>query len=267
MRTISITLDDMHQMYTKTIEHKSSDLSDGLCIDFFVDKKTYKDSELLLIVSTLSTHLVWLKYENGRFIIDLSKLKQVYSELFTGNCNWMTGSIKLKPEIEELWDDSSKKSITFCATYEQLINNMPQRIFLSHKGANKDLVREYYILFKELGLDPWYDEEDMAAGTDPYRGILQGFKESCAVIFFITPHFKDERFLSTEITYAVKEYTNRPEFKIITLQFKDKESDQMGVIPELLETYIWKTPKTDLEAMREIIKALPIKLGVPFRKN
>lgn len=32
----------------------------------------------------------------------------------------------------------------------------------------------------------------------------------------------------------------------------------MGEIPELLKAYVWKTPKTSLEALREIVRALPI---------
>ncbi|GIP01527.1 hypothetical protein J14TS5_66120 [Paenibacillus lautus] len=29
----------------------------------------------------------------------------------------------------------------------------------------------------------------------------------------------------------------------------------------MLEDYVWKTPQTELEAFKEIIKALPIKVG------
>ncbi len=62
---------------------------------------------------------------------------------------------------------------------------MQDRILLSHKGANKSVVRLYYRALKAGGFCPWLDEEDMPAGTNPDRGIRQGFKDSCAVVFFL----------------------------------------------------------------------------------
>ena len=72
------------------------------------------------------------------------------------------------------------------------------------------------------------------------------------------PSFKDEGYLETEINYAIKEKrTKGDRFAIITLQFVDAEG-KAGEIPELLKTYVWKKPKTSLEALREIVRALPI---------
>lgn len=269
MRNISITLSDNNEnLHMQTREHDISDISDGICIDFYIKKKAYKDRELLLIISSLSLKLTWLKAEHDKFYIDLLNLKNSFPKLFTGNCEWMIGSIEIKPDIDDIYDDESIKSVTFTATYDQIKNNKSKKIFLSHKGANKDLVREFYYLLKELGFDPWFDEVDMPAGTDPYRGILQGFKESCSVIFFITPEFVDDAFLHNEISYALREHTaRRSDFKIITLLFKGEGSVKDLIVPELLEQYIWKTPKTQLEAVTEIIKALPLRLGEPLWKK
>jgi hypothetical protein len=44
-------------------------------------------------------------------------------------------------------------------------------------------------MLQELGFDSWLDEEAMSAGTELERGILRGFKDSCAALFFITPNF------------------------------------------------------------------------------
>ena len=49
-------------------------------------------------------------------------------------------------------------------------------------------------------------------------------------------------------------------FSIITLVFTDEEG-KIGEVPELLKTYVWKQPSDHLEALQEIIKALPIKVG------
>jgi len=98
----------------------------------------------------------------------------------------------------------------------------------------------------------------MPAGTELHRAIQRGLKASCAAVFFITPAFKDTGFLRKEIDYAVDEQRRRPEdFRIISLV--------MGVsndsVPELLQSFVWKEAKNEIEAMVEILRALPIRVG------
>ncbi|KQC13368.1 MAG: hypothetical protein APR63_08835 [Desulfuromonas sp. SDB] len=136
----------------------------------------------------------------------------------------------------------------------------PMRIFLSHKGADKPMVREFKRTFEELGFDPWLDEDAMAAGVELERAILQGFKDSCAAVFFVTPNFQDEEYLSTEVNYAIQEKRNKGErFSIVTIVFS--EGPNRGVVPDLLKQYVWKEPNSEVEAFREIIRAIPIKVG------
>ena len=83
-------------------------------------------------------------------------------------------------------------------------------------------------------------------------------QDSCGVVFFITPSFKDEGYLQTEIDYAIQEKRKKEDkFAIITLQFISDDGKE-APIPDLLEPYVWKKPKTPLEALREIVRALPI---------
>lgn len=134
------------------------------------------------------------------------------------------------------------------------------KIFLSHKGADKVLVRKYKATLEVLGYDVWLDEDAMPAGTSLHRGILQGFKDSCAAVFFITPEYKDEGFLETEVNYAITEKMQKGDkFSIITLVYEN--DGKQGEVSELLKTYVWKEPADDLEALREIVKALPLKMG------
>ena len=44
---------------------------------------------------------------------------------------------------------------------------------------------------EELGYEPWLDDDAVPAGTLRERGLLQGMQASCAVVFFVTPSFKD----------------------------------------------------------------------------
>ncbi len=133
-------------------------------------------------------------------------------------------------------------------------------IFLSHKGSDKNMVLEYKGILEKLGYKPWLDEEAMPAGAPLERSLLKGMQESCAVIFFVTANFKDEGFLETEINYAVAEKREKGDrFAIITLILDDSggEPDIESVVPPLLKPYVWKQPKSQLQALEEILRALP----------
>ena len=136
----------------------------------------------------------------------------------------------------------------------------PMRVFLSHKGADKPMVRMFKRILEEIGFDPWLDEDAMAAGAELERSILQGFKDSCAAVFFVTPNFQDESYLSTEINYAIQEKRSKGDrFSIVTIVFSDGSGK--GVVPDLLKQYVWKEPASELEAFREILRAIPVAAG------
>ena len=136
--------------------------------------------------------------------------------------------------------------------------NNEVRIFLSHKSQDKPMVKRYHQALLDLGFSPWLDEPDMPAGTNLERGILKGFEESCAAVFFITDNFKDENYLATEVDYAVMQKRKKgKKFAIITLRYA-------GNVPELLKTYTWATISNDLEGFHELLRALPVQTG-PIR--
>lgn len=136
--------------------------------------------------------------------------------------------------------------------------NQSKKIFLSHKGSDKNMVIDFKDTLKLLGYDPWLDDDAMPAGTPVDRAIMQGMNDSCAVVFFITASFEDRGYLQTEVDYAIREkYRKGDKFSIITLVFSDAGGNTAR-IPDLLEPFAWKTPSTHLEALREIVRALPI---------
>ena len=121
---------------------------------------------------------------------------------------------------------------------------------------DKKMVRRFQRALEAIGHEVWLDEKDLKAGDLLERGILQGFEESCAAVFFITDKFKDERYLKAEIDYAIAQQRARDEgFRIITLAFR--RGRQRVEIPPLLKNYVWKTPLSELDALTEILKALP----------
>lgn len=134
------------------------------------------------------------------------------------------------------------------------------KIFLSHKSTDKEKVREYARTLTGLGFDVWLDEDAMHAGVELERSILQGFQDSCAAVFFITPNYEDENYLRTEINYAISEKRKKGDkFSLITLVLSSEVKDIK--IPSLLEPYVWKNVSSDLAGLQEIIKALPINIS------
>jgi hypothetical protein len=149
-----------------------------------------------------------------------------------------------------------------CGTEIDMKISDSKKVFLSHKGIDKEYVIDFKKSLDLIGYDPWLDEDAMPAGTPLERGLLQGMQDSCGVVFFITPSFKDEGFLQTEVNYAIAEKRKKGDkFAIITLQFVDEDGDT-GEVPPLLQIYVWKKPKSPLEALREIVRGLPIIPGI-----
>lgn len=174
----------------------------------------------------------------------------------------------VRPLAEELshrlGDAANIASPEIRALQAVLPNRIPgdseTRIFLSHKTVDKPMVRLYHQVLTELGFRPWLDESDMPAGSSLERSLLQGFEESCAAVFFITENFVDEKYLATEVEYAVIQKRKKgKKFAIITLRYSDA-----APIPGLLEPFIYKTVNNHLEGLYELVRALPIELG-PMR--
>ena len=91
----------------------------------------------------------------------------------------------------------------------------PGKIFLSHKGIDKPKVREFKQILEQLGFAPWLDEDAMTAGVELERELLNGFKESCAAVFFVTRAFEDGNYLATEVNYAIAEKRQKKEHFVI----------------------------------------------------
>lgn len=175
--------------------------------------------------------------------------------------------IKTKDLIFFVKNDLSnlQSEILFNLKNQELYMNLqPIKIFLSHKSINKPKVREFKKTLELLGFQPWIDEDAMHAGVELERALLTGMQESCAAIFFITPDYIDENYLSSEITYAIQRKRADSNFAIIALNIEENGTE--GVVPMLLTPYVWKKPSSDLEALQEILKALPVKVGDVFFK-
>ncbi|EJR82306.1 toll/interleukin-1 receptor domain-containing protein [Bacillus cereus] len=257
MRIVSITLTH-DETYTE-LEHNIYAKEEGISIDFVMGIENIPSKEHIFRIKRETENLKWLSFEDASFYFNLDLMKVEYPTLF-GECNWMKGKVKIAPS-NATCITTDRTVISFSMTKEEIESTFPQKIFLSHKGANKPMVRKYFNLLKELGFDPWMDEKDLVNGDPLDRGLLKGMKESCACVFFITPEFKDEDYLADEINYAKREKKEKRErFNIITLQFANEKGEK-GVVPDILTYEVYTSPNSELEAFNDIIRSLPIRLG------
>lgn len=223
--------------------------------------------------------IIVLKHTGNRAVITSTGLGQLNSDLVGVTTldqrnkptvrNRLTSHFGLTPSdavfIVAPDGDIREELLLSLQQHEFVMGLMPMKIFLSHKGADKPLVREFKQTLSLLGFDPWLDEDAMQAGAELERSLMKGFHDSCAAVFFVTPNYKDENYLATEVDYALQEKRKKGErFAIITLVLERHGS---GVeVPQLLHRYVWKEPANHLEALREIIKALPVQSGSVYWK-
>jgi hypothetical protein len=230
------------------------DPPDELCLSIgFVGKLTRRTALQKARKRQAEGALPWLLYEKRRWQLDVERLRAAFPHEALDQ-RWR-GRPRLEVELDDGRNgmDTPLTVVHFsCA----LADIQSRRIFLSHKGEDKKMVRRFQRALEAIGHEVWLDEKDLKAGDLLERGILQGFEESCAAVFFITDKFKDERYLKSEIDYAIAQQRARDEgFRIITLAFR--RGRQRVEIPPLLKNYVWKSPLSELDALTEILKALP----------
>lgn len=207
--------------------------------------------------------------------IDLGFLSEFVSNIDNSNIDSLREIIKterdLKPRdsvvILSIDGSNLENELEKTLKYHEIITGVVKmKIFLSHKSVDKKLVREVKKTLNILGFDAWLDEDELYAGVSLERGIMKGFDDSCAAIFFVTPDFKDESYLGSEVDYAIaQKRAKKDNFAIIVLVIEKDGS--FGVVPGLLNSYIYKKPENQLQMIQEIIRALPMKLGKPMRRN
>lgn len=196
----------------------------------------------------------------------ISSFGQLFGKYKARDANPLVLNIVLRP-LAEMLSDRLRSQVEIANPAIRELAGVPlsripaddeTRIFLSHKTADKPLVTPYYDVLKELGLSPWLDSHDMRPGDVLHRGISDGFDHACAVVFFITKNFRDERWLAHEINRAVHRKIDRENrFAIITLVFDGAE------VPRPLQDYIYHSVNNEVEAVRQILRGLPIEVGPP----
>jgi hypothetical protein len=244
------------------------DDSDGFILHFNLEGKYAPARVHEVFGNTFSAaHLEWIRPRRHQWEIDLDGARAQFNDLL--KADWIRGYVNIEPEITDRTTSAYGRSreethIALRFVRKEILLSQQSRIFLSHKGANKPLVVQFHQVLKELGFDPWLDQEDIVAGYSLHRELLGGMQASCAAVFFITPEFRDETYLAHEIDLAMAERTTRRDrFRIISLALADT-SGARGEVPANLKTLVYKEPTSELDALYEILRALPIAVGPPM---
>lgn len=243
------------------------DSGEGIVLYFpFYSKKRNQAAFEEIAKSLKENQVEWLIQRGSYWFLDFDKLRDSHPYL-TVDFPWANGVHRLEPEVNtepSEKDGTLKTKVQFFITEADVMSNQ-DRIFLSHKGVDKPLARSFKETLSIIGLRPWLDEDAMPAGTSLERGLLKGFRESCAAVFFITHSFQDEGYLGSEVEYAIAQKREKGDrFAIITLLFSDPASGS-PTVPELLQPFVWKKPTDHLEALREILRALPLELNPSWK--
>ena len=241
----------------------------GLTVTFPYHHVSLQKAQKELAALLSQNQVEWLRpSRQGLWLFRSDAFKAQFPDY--SNETWLRGDILVpmdhdvtKKRVFHREEDSTH--CQFVVTPEMIEEQMPKKVFLSHKGADKPMVRRYKEALESVGIVAWLDEDAMPAGVELERGLLAGFNESCAAVFFVTESFRDAGFLATEINYALGERRTKQErFSIITLLIGEL-ADSIAV-PPLLRPYIWKRATTELVGFTEIVRGLPVKLGSPAWK-
>lgn len=124
------------------------------------------------------------------------------------------------------------------------------RIFVSHRGTNKNLARKLARILAEIGIDPWLDEDKMNAGDDLIAKIRSGIKNSDAAVFLVSADFIDSGWLRKEVEIAERHQIDNRRFRLIPIRLMKAE------VPENFEHLLWAEADDSSDAILQVIRAI-----------
>jgi len=125
---------------------------DGVLLNFPVGNDVRRRSAFNIVEKLLAENeITWLVRADRQWQLNLDELKQFVIQQNGAECQWndaawMTGIISVEPDIETHPSDShngvrNEIIVQFLITREDIELAVNRRIFLSHKGTDKPIVR------------------------------------------------------------------------------------------------------------------------------
>ena len=122
-------------------------------------------------------------------------------------------------------------------THENIRNDKNiMKVFLSYSKPDLYMVRPIYYLLKNIGFDPWMDEEDILGGQDWELEISKNIKKAHVVIIFLSSNAVNRAgYLHKEIREAMNKAELQPEGTIFIIPVKLDDCR----VPTRLNTWQW----------------------------
>jgi len=110
------------------------------------------------------------------------------------------------------------------------------RVFLCHASGDKARVRHLSAQLREIGIDPWLDEEKLLPGHDWRVEIAKALREAHAVVVCLSQHSVTKAgYMQKEIVYALDIADEQPEGAIFIVPVKLEECS----VPQRLSRWHW----------------------------
>lgn len=130
------------------------------------------------------------------------------------------------------------------------------KVFLSHRGIEKPLVRSVDRTLRMLNLKTWLDEDDILVGAPLVRAVNAAFESCSAAVFFISKDFMDVGVIGVEIERAIHHRAmSKTPFSIIPLVLRQHGGTD-DLVPQPLRDLKW-VQVDDVDIVPVILTGLP----------
>jgi len=106
-------------------------------------------------------------------------------------------------------------------------------VFLSYASEDLKEVRKLYLHFKEQGMQPWLDKEDLTAGVEWDSATRKAIQQSDFIVICLSSRTNKRGYIQREIKLALECYEEIPPGKVFLLPIRFEECD----VPENLLKY------------------------------
>jgi hypothetical protein len=115
-------------------------------------------------------------------------------------------------------------------------SNEPLRVFLCHASTDKASVRHLSAQLRQIGLDPWLDEEKLLPGQEWRVEIAKALRAAHAVVVCLSQQSVTKAgYVQKEIVYALDIADEQPEGAIFIVPVKLEECE----VPQRLSRWHW----------------------------
>ena len=146
--------------------------------------------------------------------------------------------------------------------HRQLDNKKDYDLFLSHANADKlDYVDDLYKAFKKLGINIFYDKEELEWGDKWKEKILAGTAQSEFAVIVISENFFDREWTEKELSEFLNRQNASGQKIVLPLLYKIDVKDLQAKYPAVADIQALRSDKQTVDEIcilfaRQLIKRL-----------